>query len=163
MVDATFLSSPFFVELVLPFLLIFTLIFAILEKTGILGEDKKQVNAIVGFVVGLILIAFPSARGLIINLIPFLAVVAVVLLIFLLLYGFVGGESGEKWMKITFAILIGIALIIALLYFTNWWDFIVSGLGGEQGQKIAANVFFVVVIVAAIAIVLSTGKKKSSE
>ena len=40
---------------VYPFLLIFFIVFAILEKTKIFGEEKKQVNAFVAFVIGLIL------------------------------------------------------------------------------------------------------------
>lgn len=154
----TILSHSFFTDLVLPFLLVFTLIFAILEKTGVLGEDKQQINAIIGFVVGLGILAFPSARDLIVQLMPVLAVIAVVILIFMMLYGFVGGDLGdESWIKYTFGGLIGAALIISLLVFTNLWDFILGGLGTEQGMTIASNIFFVVVIIAAIIVVIKGG------
>src|SRR3989344_3767877 len=108
------LISPFFVSYILPFVLVFTLIFAILQKTQLLGEGKKQIDALVGAVVGLVLIAFPFARDIIVQLMPFLAVSAVVLLVFMLLYGFiVGKKEGDvlnKGLKIVFAIILGLAL-----------------------------------------------------
>ena len=160
----TWLSHPFFTEQVLPFLLVFTLIFAILEKTKILGEGKRQINAIVGFVVGLILIAFPYPRSIIVNLMPLLAIIAVVLLVFMILYGFASGEKEFKMPKkltITFGILIAIVLIVALLIFTDYWGIIIGNVLG--GSDIASNIFFILVIVAAIAIVLWRGRGESKE
>lgn len=153
----TFLSHPFFTEQVLPFLLVFTLVFAILDKTKILG-DRRQISAIIAFVIGLLLIAFPAPRNIIVGLMPLLAVLAVILLVFLMLYGFVGGGTGEKWMKITFGILIGLALIIAIFVFTGYWDKIIGAVSGGGGSEIATNVLFIAIIIAAIAVVLSTGK-----
>jgi hypothetical protein len=158
----TILSTPFFTELVLPFLLVFTLIFAILEKTKVLGEEKRQVNAIVAFVVGLILIAFPYPRDIIVNLMPLLAVIAVVMLVFMMLYSFAGGKPGENWMKITFGILVGLALIIALLVLTGYWDTIAGAVSGGKGSGVATNLFFIIIIIAAIIIVLVPGKKSGS-
>ena len=160
----TWLSHPFFTEQVLPFLLVFTLIFAILEKTKILGEGKRQINAIVGFVVGLILIAFPYPRSIIVNLMPLLAIIAVVLLVFMILYGFASGEKEFKMPKkltIIFGILIATVLIVALLIFTDYWGIIIGNVLG--GSDIASNIFFILVIVAAIAIVLWSGRGESKE
>ena len=52
-----------FQEFILPFLLVFTIVFAVLEKTKLLGDGKKQLDAIVAFVVGLIFVTavFPKA------------------------------------------------------------------------------------------------------
>ncbi len=148
----TILSSPFFTELVLPFLLVFTLIFAILEKTKVLGDDKRQINAIIAFVIGLILIAFPFSSNIIVKLMPLLAVIAVVMLIFIMLYSFAGGKPEEKWMKITFGILIGLALIVALLVLTGYWDKVLGAV--SSGKSLATNIFFILIIIAAIVVVL---------
>jgi len=158
----TILSSPFFTELVLPFLLVFTLIFAILEKTEILGSGKRQINAIMGFVVALILIAFPYPRGIIVNLMPLLAVIAVLLLVFMMLYSFSGGKPDkELWLKKTVGILVGLALLIALLVMTGYWEKVMTAISGGSGSELASNLFFIAIIIAAIAIVLSSGKGKS--
>jgi hypothetical protein len=37
----TLLSHPLFIEAILPFLLIFAVVFAVLQKSRILGEGKK--------------------------------------------------------------------------------------------------------------------------
>ena len=84
-----FLISPYFLDYVLPFVLVFTVVFAVLQKTKLLGDEVKQINAILGLVVGLFLIAFPGPRGIIVLLMPFLAVALVILLVFMLLYGFI--------------------------------------------------------------------------
>jgi len=157
----TILSHPFFTELILPFLLVFALIFAILDKTKILGEGKRQINAIISFVIGLLLIAFPFPRSIIVNLMPFLAVVAVILLVFMILYSFATGEKEfkmSKGLKITFGILIGVALIVALLVTTGYWDSFIGAVSGGEGSTIATNLLFVIIIIAAIAIVWGSGK-----
>ena len=82
---STILSSDLFVNAVLPFLLVFVVIFAILQKSKILGDEKKQIDAIVALVIGLIVISFGYATGVIVSLIPFLAVSAIIILVFLLL------------------------------------------------------------------------------
>ena len=41
------LLSSFFLEIIWPFVLVFTLIFAILQKTQLLGEGKKQIDAMI--------------------------------------------------------------------------------------------------------------------
>ena len=79
----TIFSSPIFLDIILPFLLVFTLVFAILDKSKLLGEGKKQINAIISLVVGLILIGFPFARNIVVNLIPFLVVSLVILFVFM--------------------------------------------------------------------------------
>ena len=87
-ITGPFIISPFFVNIILPFVLVFTLVFAILEKTRLLGENK-QIDAIVGVVIGLFLISVPGPRDIVILLMPFLAVSIVILLVFMIIYGFI--------------------------------------------------------------------------
>jgi len=75
----TILSSPIISEGVLPFILIFTIVFAILQKSEILGKEKKQIDAMVAMVFGLVTITFARAVGIINHLLPFLAVAIVMI------------------------------------------------------------------------------------
>lgn len=68
MVETVF-SWPVFSEILFPFVLVFTLLFAILEKTKILGENKQN-HALISLAVAVILIATP-ARTIISGLAPF--------------------------------------------------------------------------------------------
>ena len=47
MAQEIFLQNWLFTRFAWPFLLVFFIVFAILEKTKLLGEGKKQVNALV--------------------------------------------------------------------------------------------------------------------
>ena len=53
----TILQAEIFTRFILPFFLVFFVLFAILEKTKLFGEGKKQVNAMISFVAGLIFVS----------------------------------------------------------------------------------------------------------
>jgi hypothetical protein len=165
MVLEPFFISPFFRDIVLPFVLVFTLTFAILQNTKLLGDGKKQIDAIVALVIGMILIAFPFARNLIVNLMPFLAVALVVLLVFMLIYGFVykGDIALHKGVKIAFMIVAGIALVVVLLYAAGMWEWLYDYFFVREGvSQIWVNVLVIVVIAGAMIGVLKSKDKSSS-
>jgi len=157
----TIFGSGIFVNYILPWVLVFVLFFAILEKSGILGKDKRQINAIVAAVIGLLLLAFPVSRDMIVNLIPFLAVSAVILFVFMLLYGFMAGKKEgdyilNKGLKITLGIVLGIAVVVAVLIVTNKWDAVLDYFTGPEAAKVWVNILFIAIIAGAIAAVVST-------
>ena len=158
-----FFIAPFFLDYILPFVLVFTLVFAVLQKTKILGEGKKQIDSIIALIIGIILIAFPFARDIVVKLMPFLAVSIVILLVFMLLYGFVYGKSDmQSGLKITFMIIGGLALVTVLLIITGAWDYIYSMMfENEGGGQIWINILLIVVMAGAIIAVVS-GKGSGS-
>lgn len=163
---ATILSHPLFVEAILPFLLVFAIVFAILDKTKVLGDKKRQINAIVSLVIGLLFISFGQAVGVIIQLIPFLAVSLVVLLVFLLIWGMVYGEGKfdiHKDVKKAVGIIALIAVVIAMLWITDWWVWIYGLILAGSGGTIFLNVLFAVVIIAAVWIVVASGKETKAK
>jgi hypothetical protein len=159
-----FFEWPIFTELILPFVLVFVLVFAILQKSKVLGEGKAQVDALVALAIGLILVAVPPARDFIILIVPWLAVAVVVMLVFLILYGFVGGDlkEGPQWMKIVFGILAGVFVLFLVAWFSGFWDTIVNWFTGGTGGNIVANIIMLLVIGGAIAVAVATGKKSGS-
>ncbi len=161
----TILSSPIISEAVLPFMLIFTVVFAILQKSQILGKDKKQMDALVALVVGLITITFANAVGIISSLLPFLAVSIMLILVFLILIAMVSnGEKGielHAGFKWTIMIMSFIAVVIAGLVVTGAWNYIGNKFTGPSGSSLVTNVVFIIVIVGAI-IMVFLGDKKGS-
>lgn len=161
MVEPIFIS-PIFLDYILPFILVFTLIFAVLQKTKILGTDKTQIDAMISLVVGLLLIAVPWARDLIVKLMPFLAISLVILLIFMLGYGFLSGKSDkilEGKLMIVFGIIFGLALLTAILIITGVWDPIWNYLFNRpEGAQIWINVIIIAIIIGAIISVVKGGK-----
>jgi len=159
-----FLISPLFLDYILPFVLVFTLIFAILQKTEILGEGKKQIDSLVGLVVGLILIAFPFSRMIVVELMPFLAVSIVVLFVFMLIFAFVMGKKGDifegkealKWILVTLA---GLALVTVFLMITGWWDGVWAWFfHRDSSSQLWVNVLLLAVLVGAVVAVLNGDK-----
>ncbi len=151
--------SPLFVQFILPFVLVFTLIFAILQKTKLLGDEAKRANAVIGLVVGLLLVAFKQPRDIVVVLMPFLAVFATVLLVFMLLYGFiVGKKDGDVlgyWWKVAFGAILVISFVAFLLavtgYFQTVWNFLFET---HQGSAIWMNAILLAIIVGAIVAVV---------
>jgi hypothetical protein len=161
----TFLSSPFFVEAVLPFLLVFALSFAILQKSKVLGEGKAKVDAIVAMVLGLITIAFEAQTGIIVRMIPFLAVALVTVFAFLLLWAFVYKEGDFKVPETTQKVLGGLFFVVilgALLYYTGVWDYIKDVFNGN-GSPLIGNVIMFLIVAAAVGVVLYAGNKSGGE
>ena len=160
-----FVINSYFMDFIFPFVLVFVLIFAILEKSKLLGDESRKMNAIIGAVVGLILIATPYARDLVNSLMPFLAVVAVILLVFMLLWGFISGNKDgdvlNKELKITFGVILGIALVGFLLWVTGYgnvlWELIFNG---SDSSRILVNGLIIVIVIAGLAAVLWGGKEK---
>lgn len=49
-------------DVLLPFLLVFTLVFAVLQKAKIFGQDKKNINMVISIIIGL-LVVIPHITG----------------------------------------------------------------------------------------------------
>jgi predicted Abi (CAAX) family protease len=156
-------DNPFFTEILLPFLLVFVVTFAILQKSKILANT--QVDAMVGLVIGLILIGVPGPRDVVVGIMPLLAVGVAVILVFMILYGFVAGDlSDDKnmpgWLKYTF---MGLAAL-----FTIWVVLFVSGLGTKildsfgGSSDVWMNIVMIVLVVAVVAVAMKGGKSGRS-
>jgi len=156
---APFFINAFFLDYVLPFVLVFTLIFAILQKTELLGKAKKQNDSLVALVIGLILIAFPFARDIVVKIMPFLAVSIAILLIFMLGYGFIynGKVEMDTWLKRTLIIIFALALVTAIMLITGAWDIVYDIMfEGSIGRQIFINLILVVIMAGAIIAVLKS-------
>lgn len=119
-------------DVLLPFLLIFTIVFAVFQKTKILGE-KKSYNVVIALVMGLATV-IPHVTGdypmsydpitVLNNALPTVSVVVVAVIMVLLLVGLWGAES--DWVQgntVTGGIvLLSVAAIVYIFGASaNWW------------------------------------------
>ena len=82
-------------DVILPFLLVFAVVFGILEKTRILGEEtigkvsypRKNLNAIVAFVMAMLVVAAIKIVAVINAALPQISLLIIVSLSFLLMIG----------------------------------------------------------------------------
>ena len=107
---------------VLAFLLVFVVVFAVLYKTGILGE-LLFVQLLTSFVIASIFVSAASAREYVVNVSSWFAVVVVSLFFLLFLLNFIGKWADEKW--------IGYLVVIVLLmvFLVSALNVFGSGLG----------------------------------
>ena len=166
---ATFFENPIFINFILPFLLVGTLLYAVLEKTKILGEDKKQINAIVSFIIAFIFVGSLSLTGILNKLTLFLTISVVVIFIALVLWGFVSKEGDKfpfmesKGFKMAVFIVIIVAVTIAVLVITGFeFRTVTDGLFRQEWSgAFWTNALYVVVIAAVIALILAGKSAKS--
>ena len=153
-------------QVTLIFVLVFTMVFAVLQKAKVFGDGKKQIDALIGLAVALIVISAGYATDIISQLIPFLAITLVIILIFMVLIGFLFKEGSfdmPGWLKMSIGILIFIALVIAVLQVTGAWDWLYDLVfSGETGSALVTNVILIVVLIAVVAAVIF-GSGKSEE
>lgn len=169
MAEVTFLQNPVLTKFVYPFLLIFFILFAVLEKTKIFGSGNKQINALISFVVSFIFVSAVFPKEMTSNLMLFLAIALVVVFVVLILWGFIMGEDGlkifenaPKGLKWAIGGFIIIAVLIAVLWAAGvdtagFFDRIFNS---SWSSELWTNVVFIVFVVIALVVVLASGKSK---
>lgn len=152
-------------DIVLPFLLVFTIMYAILEKTKVLGTEKwgseeitrKNLNAMVAFVVGFLVVASSKLVEFITAISAKMVVVLMLLVFFLILIGSFYGKEDEvaltgRW-KTFFIVLSFVGILIIFLdtvtlqngqTILEWiWSFIISA----WTSAAAASVIFILLLI----------------
>lgn len=145
------------VDVLLVFLLIFVIIYAILQKTRILGEGKKNLNVVVAVIVGLLVI-IPHVMGtfppnadpvlIISDALPSISIVLVAIIFLLILIGVFGqeqvflGVSMPGWIAF-------ISFIVVVIIFggaAGWW----TGYFGDNLEQLIGTESIAVVIMLLI-------------
>lgn len=163
---ATILQSDVAVKFIYPFLLIFFIIFAILEKTKLLGDGKKSINAWVAGIIALIFVAAVTPKLIVGNLVLFLSVAMIIAFVVLLLWGFVSGgemKSGIFGNNKFLPWIVGIIIVLGVLVVVSTSAGIdVSGFFGKLfnsswSESFWTNALFIVLIAVALAVAIKSG------
>jgi hypothetical protein len=117
------LESYGLLDALLPFLLIFTIIFAILQKTKFLGEEKKNFNVVIAMVIALIVVlphvtnTYPpdgDVVDIINRAIPNISIIIIAIVMLLVLVGIWGTEV--NWAGSSLSGFIALASFIGIIY-----------------------------------------------
>lgn len=160
-------------DVMLPFLLIFTILFAILQKTRLLGDNKKNLNVIISLVIGLMVViphilgTYPSEEWdpvFIMNrALPTVSLIIIAIIMMLILIGIFGGEArflgGALPGFISFVSLILIILIFggSAGWWPGFWDWLIDVVGTD------AVALIVIILVFGIIIAFITSEPKERE
>ena len=131
------LDSMGVTDVLLPFILVFTIVFAVLQKTKILGEEKdgrprKNFNSVIALVMGLAVViphvlgSYPDPRYDVVNIIntalPNVSIVLVAVIMMLLIIGVFGGEVNIAGSSLAgWAVLFAIAATIFIFGSAAEW------------------------------------------
>lgn len=167
-------------DVVLPFLLVFTMVFAILEKTKLFGTEKigkdeytkKNLNAIVSFSIAFLVVASSKLVAIISEIAANMVVLLAIGVFFLLLAGTLVTERKEgfgldKGWQIVFMVIMFIGLSIVTLRAIPGpdggplLDFVAKYVVNHFNETSIAAIVFLIVIVALVGYV--TGDKKKEE
>jgi len=159
-------------DVLLPFLLIFTVVFAILQKMPIFGRDSKRFNVIVALVIGLAVVIPHTTSGyqalgfdivdVINNALPGVSLILIAIVSLFLIIGLWGGEptwEGKGTGVVALLALLAVLYIFAraagwigtLPYWLYWLD------------DPSTMALLVVVLVFIVIIGYITGDEKSSK
>ena len=165
-----FLQDFGFFEVVLPFVLVFTVVFAVLEKTKIFGttgegdkaEGKKNINAMVALVIAMLFIGTPSIVNAVNVSLPKVAFVLIAFMSFLMIVGFFYSKGQLEFQsmgwKIPLAMGTMTGIVLIFLHSLEWWPFSPGAFDDAAANSLALPVvIFIIVIIGAIILVTVPG------
>lgn len=105
---------------VLPFLLVFAVVFGVLTKSEVLGEHRG-VNLVVALAVGLLALQFDYIPDFFATIFPYTGVAIAILLVGLILTGlFHSNTSAWKWTFFGIGMFIAVVVVISSLSSYDW-------------------------------------------
>ena len=159
-------------DVVLPFLLVFAIVFAILEKTKVFGMEeidgkkytRKNINAIVAFVIAFLVVASSQLVNILTTVSSYTVILLMVSVLFLLLVGsFLKEGEGvflEGGWKVFFMIIMFIGIVLIFLSAikdekgNSWlevgWDWLS---GGSTSNAVGSIVLIIIIILFMVYIV----------
>lgn len=158
-----------FFDIILPFLLVFTITFGVLEKSNLFGPGKKNLNSMVAFSVGFLVVAATQITTAIQLSVPKVAFMLLILISFLLLVGSMLGPSEKGWsllelsenLKWPWITIVAVAILAIFLSSVGWLQPIVDFFNVHLGNPVLSTLIFIVVMIAIIFWITKGGGKSS--
>src|SRR3989338_8437823 len=145
-------------DVVLPFLLVFTVVFAILEKTKVFGIEeiegkkytRKNLNSIAAFVIAFLVIASSELVEIITEVSANVVVLLLLVVLFLLLVGsfYAEGEKSvflEGGWKTLFMVIVFIGIVLIFLHALGLIEDITDFLSGGNNEIAGAIILLVII------------------
>ena len=120
----SYLDSFGVTDLLIPFALIFTIIFAVLQKIKIFGDSGKKFNVVIALTIALLSV-IPHATGryqqfdiveVINNSLPQIGLLIIGLVLLMVLVGLVGGKTDHSGMILGFAGLLAVIMLLVIFW-----------------------------------------------
>ncbi len=147
-------------QFILPFFLLFAVVFGVLDWTKIFGGNRG-LHAVIAIVVGLLGIRYPVYADFLQVISPKLGVGLVIILILIILTGLFIPEGSQH---ILGWIMIGIGVVIALVIFAQSYEILGGGyLGGFTNSDLIGWVIIIGLLIGFIVAVVTAGAGGSNK
>jgi hypothetical protein len=113
------LESFGFYDVALPFILVFTLFFAILQKIKIFGENSKNFNSVIALVMAFLVVRQENIIEVINQFLPQVSLITLIFVVILILIGVLLGPAEKGWSGIPLGFGIVITLVAVSLAFLS--------------------------------------------
>ena len=146
-------------DVVLPWLLVFTIVFAILEKTKVFGTEKidnkeypkKNLDAMAAFVIAFFVVASSKLVEIITTVSSYTVILLMLSVLFLLLVGSFMKEGEGGFLKgnwnYFFMILMFVGIVLIFVYALGWWDTIWDFFRFETGGEVVGSLILIIIII----------------
>lgn len=164
-----------FVDVLLPFILVFTIVFAILEKIKILGEGKRQYNTVFALVMAAAFV-FPHVTGTYLDLIGFdpvlvlnqslpqVSIIVVAIIMVLLIIGVFGNNIDFAGTPLSGWIVVIAFIAVAMIFGSALeWFYLPDWLYFLSDPEIQSLVIMILVFGIIIWFVTKDDKEKKME
>lgn len=150
-----FLTAFGFFDVVLPFLLVFTVTFGVLEKSNLFGVGKKNLNAMIAFSVGFLVVAATQITAAIQASIPQVAFMLIILISLLMLVGSLMGpqvagldfwSTLHKYVKWPMGIIIGVSILAIFFSSVGWLEPLMDFFRVNISNPALSSIIFLVVV-----------------
>ncbi len=168
-------------DVILPFILVFTIVYAIFERTKILGTEKvggeeygkKNLNAMSAFVIAFLVVASAQMVSLINSALPKIVILLFVGVFFLLLVGIFYSEKQEVLLssgwRIMFMVIMFIGIVAIFLYsiptesgepFLTWiMDFVIE----NYSTTAVSSIIMMIVVIGFMLYIIREPSKGGAE
>lgn len=146
---------------VLPFLMIFAVVYGILAKTTILGGNKG-VNATIALATGLLALQFDYVPNFFASIFPYTGIGLAVLLVAMILMGLLVDIDDKKvfnWILFGIGLVIFVTVLLTALSDFRWW----GGFGWGWGESWPAILVAVIVLGLIALIIWHPASQQESE
>jgi len=168
-------------DVILPFLLVFTIIFAILEKTKVFGMEeidgkkytRKNLNAMISFVIAFLVIASSKLVETITQVSSHMVILLLLAVFFLILVGsfYKEGEGvflEDRW-KLLFMIIMFVGIVVIFLNAIKtddgetWWEWFWDYLSDHWTSTGVASIILIVVILGFMYYIVNPSESKAKK
>jgi len=150
------LESIGFYDVALPFLLVFTIFFAILQKVSLFGNDKNNINVVISLVAAFLFVRTTVLVIIMNTFLPQVSFLAIAMILFLILISIVGGKTDE-WKGAPMGIAFVVALIGIVLSFLSSAGYLSQWPEWLQLTKYDLNLFIFIGLVVLFIVIVTGG------